>query len=502
MAGQPPTTSVPRKRALLVGAYERDNFGDELFLLVTEHYLAEAGYDSVAAAPFAADMTELLDRSVERFVDCLERERFDLVWTVGGEAGAITTEGAMRWSVAPELFAEYKAADGARKTEIRRQVMGGTHVETPYMPRLSAFPLNVLTPTVINSIGISGIAKASTDRRAQVLRVLREATAVSVRDPRASETLDGGGIEHTLAPDLVHTIRHMHPKPADEQSSGYVLVQVNQAQIKSIGLHRYADAIAASEALKPYPLRMIYAGLAAGHDSPDEYRQIRDRILEQDPGRDIEILDISRRPWDIVDEIRRATLWFGASLHGRIVACAYDVPRISLARGKVDVYSEAWDDGMPLKVNIDDLDAAVRSALSDETIAKAAGTGERLAVLAEENIRRSIALADAATPTELAAKRATAQEADLAIVQRERTAAVRQRDAALKDVETTTTERDAARKGRAAALKKRDAAVKERDTAKRSLSRAQRPLWKKAASRVASTRPGRYLLKQIRGRKN
>ena len=40
-----------------MGAYERDNFGDLLFLLVTERYLE--GADVVAAAPFAADMRAL-----------------------------------------------------------------------------------------------------------------------------------------------------------------------------------------------------------------------------------------------------------------------------------------------------------------------------------------------------------------------------------------------------------------------------------------------------------
>jgi len=425
-----PHTEVPapHKRALLVGAYERDNFGDELFLLVTEHYLAEAGYESVATAPFAADMTPLLDRKIDRFVDRLEDETFDLVWTVGGEAGAIGTDTAMRWSVAPEVYARFTAADAAERARIRQEVMGSTPVETPYMPRLSAFPRNVLTPTVVNSIGLGSVAKASTDRRAQVFRVLREASAISVRDPKSSAALTAGGIDHTLVPDLVHAIRNMHPRPTDERGSGHVLVQVNQAQIKSIGLDRYADAIARSEALKPYPLRLFYAGLAAGHDSPEEYRRIRDRILEQDPGRDIEILEGSRRPWDLVDEIRRATLWFGASLHGRIVACAYDVPRISLARGKVDTYAETWDDAMPLKVRIDDLDAAVRSAL--DAAGTADSTGERLAALAEENIKRSIALASEATPSEIAARRATALEPELALVRRERDAAVKARDAA------------------------------------------------------------------------
>ena len=48
-----------------MGAYERDNFGDLLFLLVTERYLG--GADVVAAAPFAADMRRLLGRRIPAF---------------------------------------------------------------------------------------------------------------------------------------------------------------------------------------------------------------------------------------------------------------------------------------------------------------------------------------------------------------------------------------------------------------------------------------------------
>lgn len=470
----PAARSGQRKRALLVGAYERDNFGDELFLLVTEHYLAEAGYDAVAAAPFAADMTPLLDRVIDRFADRLNDETFDLVWTVGGEAGAIGTDGAMRWSVAPDVFARYQAGDAAARARLRRQIMGDTPTATPYMPRLSAFPRNVLTPTVINSIGIASIAKANTDRRADVFRVLREATAISVRESQGSAALSAAGIAHTVAPDLVHAIRSMRPRPVDDQSSGYVLVQVNQAQTRALGLDRFADAIADSPALKPYPLRLFFAGLAAGHDSPEEYRRIRDRILLRDPGRDVEILDGSRRPWDLVDEIRRAALWFGASLHGRIVASAYDVPRISLARGKVDTYAQAWDDAMPWKVGLDGLDAAVRSALSEQTRADAAGTGERLAALAEANVRNSIALAAGATPLEIALRRARAQERDLGIVRRERDAARRDRDVA------------------------RMQQTRAKRAAEVIAEKANRSAWKTLISNVVSTRAGRRAVNAVR----
>ena len=88
-----------RPRVLLVGAYERDNFGDLLFLLVTERYLE--GADVVAAAPFAADMRALLGRRIPAYGPLLRDERFDAVWTVGGQVGRIDLERAFKLSAAP-----------------------------------------------------------------------------------------------------------------------------------------------------------------------------------------------------------------------------------------------------------------------------------------------------------------------------------------------------------------------------------------------------------------
>jgi hypothetical protein len=74
-------------RVLLAGAYERDNFGDLLFLLVTERYLD--GAEVVAAAPFSADMRALVDRHVPAYGPLLRDEAFDAIWTVGGQVGRI-----------------------------------------------------------------------------------------------------------------------------------------------------------------------------------------------------------------------------------------------------------------------------------------------------------------------------------------------------------------------------------------------------------------------------
>jgi hypothetical protein len=122
-------------RILLVGAYERDNLGDLLFLLVTERYVAEA--EVVAAAPFAADMRALLDRRVHASGPLLRDEPWDVVWTVGGQLGSIDLRRAYRLSAAPDALARFDRANPLTRARILRRAVGGVRVEAPYIPDLT-----------------------------------------------------------------------------------------------------------------------------------------------------------------------------------------------------------------------------------------------------------------------------------------------------------------------------------------------------------------------------
>jgi len=105
-----------RPRILCVGAYERDNFGDLLFQLVTAEYLKDA--DVVFAAPFAADMSALTGERIPAFGPLLASERFDAVWTVGGEVGATTVGFAHKAALGAEEHARYKAASPVERRRL------------------------------------------------------------------------------------------------------------------------------------------------------------------------------------------------------------------------------------------------------------------------------------------------------------------------------------------------------------------------------------------------
>ena len=90
----------------------------------------------------------------------------------------------------------------------------------------------------------------------------------------------------------------------------------------------------------------------------------------------------------LVDHIRRARVVIGTSLHVRIVAAAYGVPRVSLAKPKPTRYARLWDPGMPFGVALGELDAAVEAALERAARPEAAEHAQRLALAAHENLEQ------------------------------------------------------------------------------------------------------------------
>src|SRR5215218_5645195 len=129
-----------RPRVLTVGAYERHNVGDLLFLLVTERYLRAARV--VAAAPFGADMRALLDRRIAAHGPLLRDASFDVIWTVGGQVGAIDTTRAYRMSAPPRAYHRFARASPRRRAAMLARATGGVSSLSPYVPSPLDHPHN------------------------------------------------------------------------------------------------------------------------------------------------------------------------------------------------------------------------------------------------------------------------------------------------------------------------------------------------------------------------
>ena len=380
-----------RPRVLLVGAYERDNFGDLLFLLLTERYLE--GAEVVAAAPFKADMRPLLDRRIPAYGPLLRRERVDVVWTVGGQVGRIDAVRAYRLSASPSAWRRFARRSPARQAASLRRVTGLPALAAPYIPLANGVPEGAAGASVLNSVGIAGVRGLEPARRAPIVEALRRATAIAVRDAGSSRFLTDLGIEHRLVPDAVHALGLRFPGERDTAPEE-AIVQISRSRLQLFGHARVGEVLARSPQLAGRPIRLMLAGTATGHDDARDYERVMRAARLQARGLDIAIL-AERRPLDLAARIRRARVVVGTSLHARIVAAAYGVPRVSLDKPKPTRYARHWDADMPFDVAIEDLDAAVEAALDRARRPEAAAHAERLALAADANLEAFAALTHA-----------------------------------------------------------------------------------------------------------
>lgn len=342
---------------MLIGAYERDNFGDVLFREVTEQLLSP--HATVACAPFPS-----IDGSVDAYASLLREERFRAIWIVGGEVGGVAPADAFLMSAGTDGVASYLASNRHRRMELVQSASGG--IEVPYMPRPSAYSANWAAPYVINSVGLAGLDRLSSDLKKSAAIALREADYVSVRDARSSTLLRRLGIRHALNPDVVHSIAietNYSDELGDGERSGFVLFQISQREASRLGLENIVSGLLESPLVRRRELRLFLAGTAPGHDSAEVYDALVSEIRRRAP-RQCVTVSRANSTRERVAEIRDCELWIGLSLHGRVVAGAYGRPRVGLWHPKLNEYASTWDARWPVGVRPRNLGDAVEYALS------------------------------------------------------------------------------------------------------------------------------------------
>jgi hypothetical protein len=389
-----------RPSVLAVGAFQMDNFGDLLFQVITDRYLPDA--DVVPGSPFveeyAFDTAHLLGRGVQAYGPLLENRRFDVIWTVGGEIGGnpemrgLDLAYFFEMSAHPEVYRSYARKSPADRERILRRATGYAPIEHPYLPSCLEYPKNSGTVSVLNSVGMTHILNAPPSARRKLVSLLRGTTFVSVRDKESSELLRGLGIDHVLVPDIVHTISTIMP-PRAGCESGAVLVHLPNHRIDHMGKERVGKAIAHAPSLRGRQVKLVLTGTGThmNLDSVADKKEFAEYLRSLRPDIDIGVLE-SRQPLDIVDEIRNARAVVGASLHLRIVASAYNVPRVNFAdsHAKVERYARQWDPDMPYNVTPETLDDAIVRAVAQSKTAGGAKRSEELTRLADENLDRIV----------------------------------------------------------------------------------------------------------------
>ncbi|RJS45433.1 polysaccharide pyruvyl transferase family protein [Nocardioides cavernaquae] len=368
---------------VLVGAFERDNFGDLLFPIVSRRYLGDAA--SILATPVAASTQQMLGEQVHRYVDVVRNGAGPHpVWVVGGEVGG--PHGELR-----------------HQSEFDEQEQGLSRYGQAYLPRMSALSGTSSSVAVVNSVGLRNMSLLIGTARLEAVTALRELDYLSVRDAGSAKLLSRLGVEHRLAPDLMHSIAAHVPSRAIS-TDAYAVVQVNEAYLSLIGPEALAAALAGSRHLVPLHVRLLAAGLAPGHDSIELYEQVAREFERQAGGRTIEVLR-DNDPLAKVATIAGADLMVSTSLHCAVISTAYGVPRVALSNEKLTHYLRTWEEPGPVDVDPDDLDDAIGQALALRGSVGEAERSRSLAQRADESARAAAAAVTAAAPDGLAGQR-------------------------------------------------------------------------------------------------
>jgi hypothetical protein len=369
-----PTVSPP---LVLFGAFDRHNFGDLLFPHLMTALLPGQSFE------FAG----LVERDLQAFgghrVSALaarQGPRPAHLIHVGGELLTCSAWQAavmlLEPAAAAAAVARYDDDPVAAADWAARQL--GTARSLPYVAGRDAVALS--GRLIFNAVGGVEWALLSEAQRNEARAALRQADWLSVRDHVTRDALRREGIEAALCPDPAvmvadcfgEVIRRHQQQGAvkavlDACPQGYLACQFSADFGDDATLDALAQGLFRAAAEAGLGLVLFRAGSAPWHDDPALYEKLQRRLP---PG--TVLIFPSLHLWDICALIAASRGIVSSSLHGRIVALAYGLPRVSLIppqQGvrpvKTAAFAETWEPAaVPRSVPVDQVEPALRQALA------------------------------------------------------------------------------------------------------------------------------------------
>jgi len=370
---------------VVFGAFDRHNFGDLLFAQVAGVLLRPRRL--VYAGLADADLRPVGGKRVHALRDVLARHGRRGIELIHAGGELLTCSA---WEAAVMLLPPRQAAPLVSRLD--HDLAGRTawaHGQlrcpdlAPYLaaPTVPAGPLRLLH-VALGGVGLAGCGAAM---QREVLDKLRRAGAVSVRDHLTHGLLARAGIASRLMPDpaaltarlLDRRIRrHAHGGPLSALRRrfprGYLAVQFGADFGDDATLDALARAFDQAAREAGCGIVLFRAGAAYWHDDIDCYRRLTGRM--RTPAATLHSVNL----WDICGLIAGARCYMGSSLHGRIVAMAYGLPRLNLCLpgregvpSKQAAYAATWDmPAMPGVVPVHAAPEGMKQALGTDPQAR------------------------------------------------------------------------------------------------------------------------------------
>jgi hypothetical protein len=358
----------------LFGAFDRHNFGDLLFPHLMTELLPGRSFEFAGLAQ--RDLRHFGGHCLHPLVS-MGRERPAHLIHAGGEVLTCSAwEAAVMLldaDAAQQAIERYDDDPDAAAAWAASQL--GTMRRAPYVAgREFVAPPGQL---IFNAVGGVEWAAMPATRREEVKQALRGADWLSVRDHVTQRALQQEGIAAELCPDPAvmvrtcfgETIRQRREglKPVRQAfPRGYLASQFSADFADDASLEALAQGLSRVAAETRLGVVFFRAGAAPWHDDRGLYEKLR---LRMKPGSAC-VFD-SLHLWDICALIAASRGVIASSLHARVVAMAYGLPRVSLKSpqqgdrpNKVGAFAETWEpSSLPRCVALGETEHAVRQAL-------------------------------------------------------------------------------------------------------------------------------------------
>lgn len=344
---------------VLLGAFERHNFGDLLFPHVAAALLP--GRSLIHAGLAERDLRAWGGHRVEALSQVAAQARghpVNLIH-VGGELLTCAAWQAAVMLLPPdEAYATIARLDAAPAAE--KQAWAGRYLDlpdlAPYVVARARFP--GIAALCHNAVGGADLEAQDAALRAEVLNKLKGADVVSVRDCQTLATLQTAGVPAQLVPDPGVMVAELFGARILERAragevaevlhafpQGYIAVQFSADFGDDATLAQIAAQLSEIAASTGYGVVFFRAGAAPWHDELEVYQRAA-RHMPATSSRLFHGLDL----WDICAVIAKSQAYCGSSLHGRIVATAFALPRLTLLHlarqarpGKLAAYATTWE---------------------------------------------------------------------------------------------------------------------------------------------------------------
>lgn len=373
---------------VIVGAFDRYNYGDNLMPILFEFFLKEfypeffKEYRLVFAALVDSDLSRFKVKKTVSMASVFKNESPSpkAIISIGGEvlcASSSTLFTHMGYSgmvsKAVLFLRRYRLKFVA---DVICRLFFRLPWEYPYIPAKRGG-----AKVALNTVGGEVSKSNRSIRFHSVVERMKSADFISVRDRRTLSYLQGVG-DPQLFPDSAITMSHFCSRDSLRSSCGKKILSMAkgkyvcvQAAPKKAGASAEVYAIELKKIKEKYQMDIVLCpiGYASGHDDIEFLRDVK-----KYSGGGFVIAD-DLNIWEIMYAISQSQCYIGTSLHGVITALSFSVPHIGLNPKvkKLDAFLRDWSIGPSRKCypieQVHDVLSFVLNGHNEEMIAHCQG---------------------------------------------------------------------------------------------------------------------------------